>query len=179
MEPVWVPVGFRVKSFLLFCTQTTDTRLHPRWLLSQWRWCENLALTSPSGFICSWTELLQETKFSPEIPESHKTARETTGFFFWFFLAVVSVFVFITHVWNHGCFRATAWRFDCTKHSDDSEQLPPRLTCSVLQPRGRAPLKWCTEPASVVSSEVIGVNWQRRPCKANTRIVFCTPQQKA
>lgn len=76
------------------------------------------------------------------------------------FLFSKDVFVFITLVWN------------CVFHSSSGgPPHPPPPTPSHLQGgggwRGRG-----TEPASLMSSEGIGQNWQCRPCKENTRIVF-------
>lgn len=78
MQPLWVPVGFTVKSFLFFCTHVTcynpASKMATVPLKVTWKVSVNIALSL--AFILA--ELNPERKFSPEIPNSLKT----TGIFF-------------------------------------------------------------------------------------------------
>lgn len=172
----WSSCWFKGESVLSFWTQTTETSLSPRWLLSKWRWCEKLVLTLPPGIVFSLTEHPPYRKHN-SIPRSPPVTIHTAWKPQVFLNSCQCVCIYYTWMksWMfQSYFLEDDPRHDYAKqtHSDHSERLPPRLGCSVLQARGRAPLEWYTEPASVVSPEVIGVNWQHRPCKANTRIVF-------
>lgn len=51
------------------------------------------------------------------------------------------------------------------------------LLLSVNSRGGQAPPKWHTEPASVVSSEVTGVNWAAA-MQGKHEDCFCTPPKK-
>lgn len=80
-QPLWVPVGFTVKSFLFFCTHVTcynpASKMATVPLKVTWKVSVNIALSL--AFILA--ELNPERKFSPEIPNSHKTAWKPQVFF--------------------------------------------------------------------------------------------------
>lgn len=159
--------------YSFFASLDLDSSHFLTWWSSCWIQAEILVLYEPQdgcrptakvtwkvsvNMVFSWTEPKPDSAPSSRAgasqPENHRS-----------FLTVVSLFVFITHVWGHG-----KPRRDDTKPTHriigGGSSSTHLLSITVEGP------EWCTEPASVVSSQVIGVNWQRRPCKANTRIVF-------
>lgn len=83
----------------------SDRRNKPRWLLSEWRWREKLALTSPSSIVSGLTEPFQKTKFNPRDPNRSQSSLKPAGLF-----QQMSQFVFIAHVRSRGRFRAAVRR---------------------------------------------------------------------
>lgn len=171
MQPLWVPVGFTVKSFLFFCTHVTcynpASKMATVPLKVTWKVSVNIALSL--AFILA--ELNPERKFSPKIPNSLKT----TGIF---------LTVFITHVWNHGCLRAWALRSTTAwwQQTNSFEWLRAAPLSTHL-------LSITAEGASTIEmmhrtclSRVFGSHWSELTAAAmqgKHEDCFCTPQKKA
>lgn len=133
-------------------------------------------LTLLSGFV--FFSLTEPTNQKNSIPGSQPvTIQPENHRYFW---TVVSVFVFITHVWNHGCFRAPVGgrpRHDRVKqtHLDHWKRL---LLDSPAQYYGRGTEQHWSDAQNLPQSEVIGVNWQHRPRKAKHKDCFLHPSER-